>query len=136
MSIKRYSIEKQFNDPWKVIFDISLIAIMCTVGHFMRIQGAAQGMIVGGIVGIFLHWRATEKSSVNFKTNLVPHAKTWLEMKGYIFNQSKNEYIPNIHRLLRFDSQNIKFERISDSCINMVGPYYILKMFLKNMKSP
>ncbi|HVX05700.1 MAG TPA: hypothetical protein VHA71_11355 [Rhodanobacteraceae bacterium] len=133
MLVKRCSLKEQLSDTWKIIFDLALILIAAAIGHFINDRGAIQGMLVGAVVGISLHWRATTKASVSIKNGTVPYAKKWIEEKGYTLGANGGEFIPSMHRLLRFDSQNIKFMRIDNSSTRMFGPYYMLKMFIKNI---
>lgn len=133
MLVKRCSLKAQFSDTWKIIFDLLLIVIAAAIGQFINDPGAVQGMLVGAAVGISLHWLATTKASVSIKNGTVPYAKKWIEEKGYKLGTSGGEFIPSMHRLLRFDSQNIKFVRADDSNTLMFGPYYMLKMFVKHI---
>lgn len=131
MPINLCSLKDQFSDPWKAIFDFALIVIILIIALFVGSHGAAQGMLIGAIVGIAAHWKITAKASICIDNMLVPYAKTWVERKGYIPSKNGAEMIPGTHRLLRFDSQNIKFSRADESKTIMFGPYYMLKQFNK-----
>lgn len=133
MSINRCSLKDQFSDTWKLIFDITLIVIVLIVALFVGSHGPAQGMLIGAIVGIAVHWQITAKASICIDNMLVPYARAWAERKGYIPCKNDSELVPNTHRLLRFDSQNIKFLQAGESKTMMFGPYYMLKQFDKSM---
>lgn len=136
MSISRCKIKEQLDDKWKVVFDIALVITAFVIGYFLRDSGsgAARGIVIGAVVGVFFHWRVTEKASLRIKNTLVPYAKNWVEAKGYASVEASNEFIPDTHRLLRFDSQNIWFSQVDESSTSMFGPYYILKMFAKSLQ--
>ncbi len=133
MSIRRCNIKEQLSDIWKLAFEITLVLIAAAIGYFMGDPGAVQGMVIGAAVGVFLHWRATEKASISISSSLVPYAKAWAERKGYTLCKNRDILIPDAHRLLRFDSQNMKFVRIDEVNTTMFGPYYMLKMFAKTI---
>ena len=133
MSVNRCSVKDQFSDIWKLIFDIALIAIILVVALFIGARGAAQGMLIGAIFGIAAHWSITAKASICIDNMLLPYARTWVEQKGYVPCKDDSELMPNTHRLLRFDSQNIKFLPSDESKTMMFGPYYILKQFQKSI---
>lgn len=133
MSVTRCPVKDQFSDVWKLLFDIGLIAIVLIVALFVGNRGAAQGMLIGAIFGIATHWNITAKASICIDNMLLPYAKTWVEQKGYIPCKNNCELMPNTHRLLRFDSQNIKFLPSDGSKTVMFGPYYILRQFQKSI---
>lgn len=134
MQIHRCRIQEQLADIPKLIFVLTLLVGLIIIGCFMRdvAHGAVIGMLIGAVSGIGTYWYISQKASVAIENRLVPYAKTWIEKRGYIVNTDNQNYSPNVHRLLRFDSQNIRFLRENESTTKLFGPYYILRMFEKN----
>lgn len=127
MMIIRCAFKEQLKDVWKTVFNVVLLAIFVLISWFFGFNGVARGMLCGVIVSVVLNWRFTAISSIRVKSSFVPHAKIWLESKGYVMTDKNCEFVPNVSRLLRFDSQAIKFVSKDELTSIIIGPYYMLK---------
>lgn len=133
MDVKRCPIIEQFQDTWRVIFTVAVIVIALAVVHFFfKKSGASTGLLIGLITGIAVHWMKYAKSSIQINNMLLPQAKSWIERHGYVLSRNKNEFIPDIHWLLRFKSQNFIFESIDNSNVKITCTYSILRRLVKS----
>ena len=134
MNIKRCSMAEQLRDTWKLIFTITVILMaVVIVNLFFTKSDASKGLLIGLITGIVVHWMLYAKASIQVDSMLVPYAKNWITAHGYVFSKEGSEFVPNVHWLLRFKSQNIRFIRIDDAKVKIICPYSILKNLEKNL---
>ena len=139
MDIKRLDIRRQFQDVWKIGFYIFLILVIIFIYLFSTRSYTFQGVLFGGIFGVFGHLRATWISStiIPFKNKTAKEIKDWFVSIHYD-NKEDNILVPMFPRLLRFNAQNIFLkERIrqSDKDTMVIGPYYVLKQLKRHLSS-
>lgn len=127
MNVKRCSFLEQIRDVWKVCFAVGVIVVV-SLGAYkaLPIHGLANGAVAGCVAGVAVHWLKFAKSAIVVNNDVIWRSKCWLEWHGYK-KISDNVFIPKVHRLLRFDSQNVTYEKIDDFNTRILCPYAILR---------
>ncbi|QBG84422.1 hypothetical protein [Xanthomonas oryzae] len=126
--IKRLGFNQQLKDRSKIIFYVSLVLVGYIASRLIDHGSAA---LIGCVAGIAGHWKATWISKVEFSNANRRETEEFLISNRYAFNENKNYWEPDIHRLLRFDAQDIMIKN-DDDLLLVIGPFYILKKMLSN----
>ncbi|WP_080933027.1 hypothetical protein [Xanthomonas albilineans] len=126
--IRRLGLNQQIKDRPKVIFYISLFLVGYVAAHLINHGTAA---LLGCIAGIAGHWKTTWISKVEVSIAHFRDVEEFLISNRYVFDENKNCWEPDIHRLLRFDAQDVMIKN-NDYLIIVVGPFYILRKMLSN----
>ncbi|WDN15040.1 hypothetical protein [Xanthomonas oryzae] len=126
--IKYLGLNQQLKDRPKVIFYISLFLVGYIAAHLIDHGTTA---LLGCIAGIAGHWKATWISKVEFSIANFCDIEEFLISNRYVFNRNKNCWEPDIHRLLRFDAQDVMIKK-DDNLPLVIGPFYILRKMLSN----
>ncbi|AVQ07842.1 TPA: hypothetical protein HH295_07140 [Xanthomonas vasicola pv. zeae] len=124
--IKRLGFNQQLKDRPKIIFYSSLVLVGYVVSHLIDHGTTA---LIGCVAGIAGHWKATWISKVEVSNANRRETEEFLISNRYSFNKNKNYWEPDIHRLLRFDAQDIMIKK-DDDLLLVIGPFYILKKML------
>ena len=129
MKLQRCSITENLRDVWRVGFYVALIICAYFISRDFANQSVASGILIGAIGGVLGHWRATWRARVSMVPCHPSKVSEWFESKGYVNSYDGKYLYPGIHRLLRFNSQNIVFSE-KEGCLLIDGPFYILKSFI------
>jgi hypothetical protein len=122
------SFHAQLRDRWRFAFYVLLLWIIVAIYYWFGVRVDAYGILVGGFMGMFAHWHATciselKIASANFSEGDVAR---WLLNRGYVSSNKPGEYMPRLHRLLRFNSQNVCVD-YDGKTVKIYGPLFITK---------
>lgn len=134
--VRPLPLAEQFKDVWKVLFYIFLLGALVLLAMFLPIgEAASHGLIIGGIFGVFGHFQATRISLLELpgKRSLRDIENVFSDL-GYEGTETSGEYIPRIHRLLRFNAQILKVES-SESLTRIIGPQYLLRRVANHFRT-
>lgn len=132
MNVIRCGFREQVKDTWRIAFYAGMVMVAIIIARALSVtHDVALGIVCGAAGGAIGHWRATGPASMRLRKGFVQYAISWFETKGYISCSGDKELIPKLPRVLRFNSQNIKFNNNDDLTVIVTGPYYMLKNFSK-----
>ncbi|WP_152640339.1 hypothetical protein [Xanthomonas sp. MUS 060] len=129
--IKSMSWRIQSADRYKMAFYISLLLVGITTLLFLPEHSSFRGASIGYCIGLIVHLRITWISRTQIGPESLNHTKETIYKLGY--SQAKHDiWVPRLHRLLRFDAQNIIFKE-TKSGVMVTGPAYMLKKIAKSI---
>ncbi|WP_152624896.1 hypothetical protein [Xanthomonas sp. GPE 39] len=129
--IKSMGWRIQTADRYKLAFYISLLLVGITTLLFLPEHNSFRGASIGCCIGLITHLRMTWISSIQIGSESLKRTKEIIQKTGY--SQAKhNIWVPRLHRLLRFDAQNIIFEETKSGVI-VTGPAYMLRKITKSI---
>jgi hypothetical protein len=127
--IQRSSFNEQLKDKWRTVFYIAT-AIIVMIGSLFAWwfgEDTAPMIFIGGICGLIGHWIATTVSSLKLPKSKRIIIIDYLETHRYDRMSNGVKYVPKIHRLLRFDSQDVHLYFSGNDELEIRGAYYVLK---------
>ena len=121
-------LREQLHDRWRFLFYVALLSLIVTIYFLLGGKTDSKGILIGGFIGLFAHWQVTCVSllNVNNKRFVESDVERWLLNKGYIHSENPGEYIPRLHRLLRFNSQNVRIQ-YDNTVAQIYGPLFLVK---------
>jgi hypothetical protein len=116
---------EQIADRYRLFFYIVLLAAGTILLWFLPDKAALRGACLGACVGLLVHFRITWIFRVELPGETYGDVEMMLRKLGYL-QETQELWIPRVHRMLRFDSQNITV-KASGLRLVLVGPAYILR---------
>jgi len=129
VKISTLPFKEQLRDRVKFAFYLALLIIVGALAYILPIDSNASiGMLAGGIGGIVGHYRSTRVSRLTLPSTVASQHEIheYLLSIRYIKTNDDVSYVPDLHRFLRFDAQDIRVS-IKDSCSCIFGPLYLMK---------
>lgn len=133
MHVLRVPFREQTGDPYRVWFSIGLIVAAAVIAWLLPVRhGGAVAIVCGTAGGVIGHWRATVPAKITAGARVAEEARHWFERRSYAWCAETGELVPRLPRVLRFDSQNVRFIHEWNGTVTIVAPYFLLKAFAKS----
>lgn len=127
--IHELSLRRQLADRIRLGFYLAMAAALLAVAAIVT-GSAGQGILIGGLVGLFAHWRMTATCRMTLCTpNTLELARSaLLEHRYEPFQGRTDQYRLTLPRFLFFNQQDVFFEPNDVGGTSMVGPRNVLTM--------
>ena len=131
--IRELGIQHQLADRIRLGFYLAMVAALFGVAAIVA-RSAGQGILVGGLVGLFAHWRmtATCEMALHGANALELARSALLDHRYHPFQGRKDHYRLTLPRILFFNQQDVFFN-VGNDAASVVGPRNVLTMIKKQI---
>lgn len=134
LQIRSLPFREQVKDKIRVLFYLTLLLLLLLSSLFIPSLIERVGIVVGGFLGLFVHWRTTRRCSISLASPITRRdiEDILLRLKHVSVEGSKDVYRPDLSRMLYFDSQIVEIENQPD-VISVIGPKLVLSVVIKRL---
>ena len=132
--IHELGLQRQLADRIRLGFYLAMAAVLLAAAAIVT-GSAGQGILIGGVVGLFAHWRmtATCKMTLSDPNTLELARSALLEHRYEPFQGRTDQYRLTLPRLLFFNQQDVFFEPTNGGGASVVGPRNVLTMIQRQI---
>lgn len=131
--IHELGIQHQLADRVRLGFYLVMVAALFGVAAVVA-RSAGQGILVGGLVGLFAHWRmtATCEMALHGANALELARSALLDHRYQPLQEREDHYRLTLPRILFFNQQDVFFN-VGNDAASVVGPRNVLTMIKKQI---
>lgn len=131
--IHECGIKDQFSDLVRTVFYLFLIGCLLVCTRFMTDSGLRQAVVVGGIIGLLVHWMNTRRCFfVLDDKHQLKTVRNCLDNMKYSAFIGGNHYRLTLPRWMYFNHQDVQIN-VNDDMITVTGPRLVLNAIAKKI---